>query len=97
MLAPRSPSCMSRCGLLGAVRLEGERLSREPAFASDIATDVADLTTVVEVVKQDDGEPGANFSGIATARRGEVAVEVRWRERIQAGQRLLSHRFSIPL
>ena len=29
---------------------------------------------VVEVVKQDDGEPGANFSGIATARRGEVAV-----------------------
>ena len=88
---------MTRCGLLGAGRWEGERLSREPAFASEITTDVADLTAVVEVVKQDDGEPGPHFSGIATARRGEVPVEVRWGERIQAGQRLLPHRFGIPL
>ena len=88
---------MHRCGFLEAVRCEGERLSREPAFASDIATDVADLTAMVEVVQQDDGEPGSNFSGIATARRGEIPVEVRWRERIQAGQRLLPHRFGVPL
>ena len=88
---------MTRCGLLEAVRLEGVWLSREPAFASDITTDVADLTAMVEVVKQDDREPLPNFSGVTTARRGEVPVEVCWRERVQAGQRLLSHRFSIPL
>src|SRR6185436_5594832 len=63
----------------------------------EITTDVADLTTMVEVVKQDDGEPGPNFSRIATSRRGEVPVEIRWRERVQAGQRLLPHRFGIPL
>src|SRR5712671_2758460 len=96
-LAPRSRSGVTSYGLLGAARSAGERLSREPAFASEIAPDVADLTTMVEVVKQDDGEPGPNFSGIATARRGEVPVEIRWGERGQAGQRLLPHRFSIPL
>ena len=88
---------MTRCGLLEAVRLAGEWLSREPAFASDIATDVGDLTAMVEVVNQDDGKPGANFSGIAAARRGEIAVEVGWSECVQAGQRLLPYRFSIPL
>jgi hypothetical protein len=88
---------VATCGLLGVGRLESEGLSREPAFASEITTDVADLTAVVEVVKQDDGEPGPHFSGIATARRGEVPVEVRWGERIQARQRLLPYRFGIPL
>ena len=96
-MASRGPSSVTGCELLEAVRLEGEWLSREPAFASEITTDVADLTAVVEVVKQDDGEPLPNFSGIATARRGEVPVEIRWGERVQAGQRLLPHRFSIPL
>jgi hypothetical protein len=96
-MASRSPVFLIRCGFLEAVRLEGERLSWEPAFASEITTDVADLTAVVEVVKQDDGEPGPHFSSIATARRGEVPVEVRWGERVQAGQRLLPHRFGIPL
>ena len=88
---------MTRCGLLEAVRSVGERLSREPAFASEIATDVADLTAMVEMVEQNHGEPGPNFSGITTARGGEVPVEVRWGERVQAGQRLLPHCFSIPL
>src|SRR5437016_352869 len=39
-LAPRSRSGVPRCGLLEAVRLAGEWLSREPAFAGEIATDV---------------------------------------------------------
>src|SRR4029453_1439636 len=74
-----------------------ERLSWEPAFASEITTDVADLTAVVEVVKQDDGEPLPNFPGIATGRRSEIPVEVRRGERVQAGQGLLPHCFGIPL
>src|SRR5437867_1771564 len=82
-IAPRSPSGLTSRGLLGAAQSAGERLSREPAFASQIATDIADLTTMVEMVKQDHGEPGPDFSGIAPARRGEVPVEVRWGERVQ--------------
>ena len=87
---------MRRSGLLEAVCLASEQLPREPAFASEIATDVADLTAMVEMVKQDDGEPAPYLPGIAAARRGEVPVEVRRGERVQAGQGLLPYRFGIP-
>src|SRR5262249_41693341 len=73
------------------------RLSGKPSLASEIATDVAHLTAVVEMVKQNDREPGTDLSGIAPTRRGEVTVEVSGGERVQARQRLLAHCLGITL
>ena len=87
---------MTRCGLREQDDWSVSGYPREPAFASEITTDVADLTAVVEVVKQDDGEPRPHFSG-HRHRQCEVPVEVRRGEGIQAGQRLLPHCFGIPL
>ena len=92
-LTPDSPETK----LSGAMLAAENGLSGEPALARQIATDVAYLATVVQMVKQDHGEPGTDLSGIATPRRGEVPVEISWGERVQAGQGLVSHRFRIPL
>jgi len=75
-LAPSRPAPVARRGLLGAALYAGYWLPREPPLASHIAADVAYLTAVVQMVEEDHGEPGPNFSRIATPRRGEIPVKV---------------------
>ena len=82
---------------LGATLYGCKRLPGKPSLTSEIATDVAHLPAVVEMVEQNDSEPGTDLSGIAPSRRGEVAVEVSRGECVQARQRLLAHRFGIAL
>src|SRR5262249_44289717 len=95
--APNSLLPMVRLRLLGATLPGCYRLPGEPALASEIPADVAYLPAVVEMVEQDDSEPGPDRYRVAPTRRGEVAVEISRSERVQARQRLLAHRLGIAL